>query len=44
MVKSIQSVLWITKDAPSQKGNRSQQEQYKIAGSFIKNLHDYCTI
>ncbi len=44
MVKSIQSVSWIAKDAPSRKGNKSQQERSRIAGSFRRILQDYCAI
>jgi hypothetical protein len=36
MVKS-----WIAKDAPSLRGNRSQQERFGIVGSFRRTLRDY---
>jgi hypothetical protein len=36
--------LWIAKDAPSWRGNRNQQEQYGIVGSFRRTLQDYRAI
>jgi hypothetical protein len=39
MVKS-----WITKDAPSWRGNKSQQEQFGIVDSFKRTLRDYRAI
>jgi hypothetical protein len=39
MVKS-----WIAKDAPSWRGNKSQQEQFEILGSFKRTLRDYRAI